>query len=249
MRRLLLAASVLSGVGATFIPDNQSIVVDGAGVAHTSAPLRIATSSGAILASDLAGVVNFSGANLTATIPNFPARSTVVVCNYDATALALSPSSPIKGYSSATLPGLNGGSASCLNLTSDGGQWWAMAIIPGGGGGGATTPPPTGDTLVLQMSEDYYLQDAQFNVYLDGVKLNTSGYLVNTAIRPGTQAFTFTGAWGPGTHTLGIEFLNDQYAGPGKDLNLYLDSATYDGVTHQGGLNFYDNGLQTITVP
>jgi Ca-dependent carbohydrate-binding module xylan-binding len=234
-----------------FIPDGQSLVVDASGVAHTNSPPRLATSSSAISTSDLAGFVAFSGTNLTATIPSMPSGSTVEICNYDATALALSPSQPIKGYASGSLPGLSNGLASCLNLVSMSGQWWATVAIPGA----VTTtqppptPPPASDTLVLQMSEDRWQTDAQFNVYMDGVRVNANP-LTTTAIHGhGSQAFTFTGGWGSGAHTLGVEFLNDAYGGPGQDINLYLDGASYDGVAASGGLVLYSNGVQTLVLP
>lgn len=256
MKKLAAAAFLMASVsmpalGATFTPDNQSIVVDASGVAHTNSPPRLATSSSTIAASDMAGFVAFSGTNLTATIPSMPAGSTVEICNYDATALTLSPAQSIKGYASATLPGLNNGLASCLNLVSLGGQWWATVAIPGAvTTTPPVTPPPTSDTLVLRMSEDRWQTDAQFNVYMDGAKINTAA-LVTTAIHgQGSQAFTFTGTWGSGAHTLGIEFLNDMYGGsPLQDLNLYLDGATYDGVAASGGVALYNGGVQTLVLP
>jgi Ca-dependent carbohydrate-binding module xylan-binding len=43
------------------------------------------------------------------------------------------------------------------------------------------------------------------------------------------------GDWGPGAHSVGVEFLNDAYAGPGADRNLHLDGLSYNGVPHAGG--------------
>jgi len=245
MKKLfLLGTLIICSAAVPFTPDNQSIVLDSNQVAHTGIPFRVVTTSTTIAASDLAGVVNFNGNNLTATIPRLPGISTVVVCNYNATPLNLSPAAPIKGYSASTLPGLNNGAASCLNLTSDGTQWWAMVFIPGG----ATAP--AGDTLVLQMSEDPWQGDAAFNVTLDGTRLNPIPLTVTAVHSQGaTQSFPFTGSWGPGPHTLGIEFLNDAFGGPGMDRNLYLNSATYDGVTVPGSLNLFSGGVQTLPIP
>jgi uncharacterized protein (TIGR01370 family) len=96
-------------------------------------------------------------------------------------------------------------------------------------------PPPVtigsgSDTLVLSLSEDAYLGDAQFTVAIDGVQL--AGTFTTTALHTfGTsQSFSFTGDWGIGAHTVTVRFLNDLYAGkPSLDRNLYVNGISYDG--------------------
>ncbi len=102
---------------------------------------------------------------------------------------------------------------------------------------GLTVPAPasvtTGsgsDTLVLSMSEDAYLGDAQFTVAVDGVQFG--GTFTTTALHAfGTsQTFTFMGDWGVGAHTVTVNLLNDAYGGtPATDRNLYVNAISYDG--------------------
>ncbi len=105
------------------------------------------------------------------------------------------------------------------------------AIGPVGGG------PPVSvgsgpDAIVLVVSEDYYLADAQFTVSVDGQKVG--GLLTTTAIRSQdqTQAFTLNGTFAPGPHTVAVDFTNDAYAGTAAtDRNLYVDTIAYGGTT------------------
>jgi uncharacterized protein (TIGR01370 family) len=104
---------------------------------------------------------------------------------------------------------------------------------------GLTVPAPASvtigngsDMLVLSMSEDAYLGDAQFTVAVDGVQL--AGTFTTTALHTfGTsQTFTFGGDWEVGAHTVTVRFLNDAYAGtPSLDRNLYVNGISYDGTT------------------
>ncbi len=116
----------------------------------------------------------------------------------------------------------------------------------------ATTTPT--DTLVLGLSEDAYQGDALFTVSVDGRQLG--GAQSVTALHSSGQSeyFTFTGAFGPGTHTVAVSFLNDAYGGSASaDRNLYIDSATLDGaITVINGSQLWDGAytfaLQTPTV-
>lgn len=66
-----------------------------------------------------------------------------------------------------------------------------------------------GDTLTLQMAEDQYNGDAQFNVAVDGKQVG--GTFTTTAIvsQGQQQAFNLHGDWGSGGHTVTVSFLND----------------------------------------
>ena len=45
-----------------------------------------------------------------------------------------------------------------------------------------------------------------------------------------TDQVTIFGDWGVGSHSVGVNFLNDAYGGTsGTDRNLYVDGITYDG--------------------
>lgn len=107
------------------------------------------------------------------------------------------------------------------------------------------------DTLTLHMSEDAYLGDAQFNVYVDGKQVG--GTLTTTTLHSSGQSQTFNlaGSWGPGGHTVGITFLNDAYgSSPSQDRNLYVNSVGIDGVTTTENYELGSNGganFSTVT--
>jgi len=104
-------------------------------------------------------------------------------------------------------------------------------------GGTAPPPPPTGtsigtgpDALVLRISEDAYLGDAQYTVRVDGVQLG--GVLTAQASHAAglSDLVTLRGDWGPGAHQVAVTFLNDAWGGSSAlDRNLYLDGASYNG--------------------
>jgi Ca-dependent carbohydrate-binding module xylan-binding/Family of unknown function (DUF6298) len=91
--------------------------------------------------------------------------------------------------------------------------------------------PTTGglDTLVLSLSEDAWQGDAQFTVTLDGRQLGGAGTV--TARHGSTpQAFTYTGSFGAGPHTVGVTFTNDAYGGSDQtDRNLYVQAIRLNG--------------------
>jgi hypothetical protein len=106
-----------------------------------------------------------------------------------------------------------------------------------------TTPAPVSvgsgaDTLVLNMAEDAYQGDAQFTVSVDGKQVG--GTQTTTALVDDgqSQEFDVHGDFGPGTHTVSVDFLNDKIDGfyPGTQLaidttdrNLYVMGASLDG--------------------
>ena len=106
---------------------------------------------------------------------------------------------------------------------------------------GTTILPPSfttgsgSDTLVLNMSEDAYLGDAQFTVAVDGVQLAGTFTTTVSHASGGSQRFNFMGDWGVGPHTVTVKFLNDAYGGtPATDRNLYVNGISYDGATGLG---------------
>jgi hypothetical protein len=86
------------------------------------------------------------------------------------------------------------------------------------------------DTLVLRISQDAYLGNAQYTVSVDGQKVG--GVFTASADHAAGQSDTLTlkGDWALGPHTVSVAFLNDRWDGTAAtDRNLYLDSATYNG--------------------
>ncbi|MBC7799406.1 MAG: matrixin family metalloprotease [Gemmatimonadaceae bacterium] len=94
------------------------------------------------------------------------------------------------------------------------------------------SPPPVTagpDRLIVYVSEDEFQGDAQFTVAIDGQQL---GGVRSVTARHGdgqSQAFEFTGAFGPGPHVVSVRFLNDAYAGRGLDRNLFVDGMEFNG--------------------
>ncbi len=114
---------------------------------NLASPDRTVTSTGneTILASDMAGQVNYNCSACTATIPAisstvFAAGATLVIVNTNATALAISSTPTINGYAPTSLPQYGG-----LALTSNGTSLDAVAL-GGGGGGGISTVTGGGNT-------------------------------------------------------------------------------------------------------
>ncbi len=106
-----------------------------------------------------------------------------------------------------------------------------------------TAPPAAGptvigsgpDQLVLKVSEDAYLGDANYTVSVDGTQVG--GTLTAHASHAAGQddLVTVQGDWAPGDHSVLVNFLNDRWDGtPQTDRNVYLDGATYNGTDVPG---------------
>jgi len=103
------------------------------------------------------------------------------------------------------------------------------------------------DTLVLYLSEDAYAGDAEFSVAVDGKALAAPQSATASHSKGQSQAFTFNGNFGPGSHTVGVAFVNDRWDGTdATDRNLYIDSATFDGNQGAGATPLYQNGTVTF---
>ncbi len=114
-------------------------------------------------------------------------------------------------------------------------------------------PPPPADTVVLNLSEDAYLGNAQFTVTIDGKQVG--GIQSVTALRSAGQGqnFTLTGNFGSGAHVVGVDFINNAYGGSATlDRNLYVNAISWDGVTTlehgaqlNGGMGVYNIATPT----
>jgi VCBS repeat-containing protein len=86
------------------------------------------------------------------------------------------------------------------------------------------------NSLVLDMAEEAYDGNAQFQVYVDGVAVG--GVQTVSAINGDgqVQQFFLSGDFGVGTHQVTVTFLNDAANpnGPG-DRNLYVKGIVFDG--------------------
>ena len=68
------------------------------------------------------------------------------------------------------------------------------------------------DTLVLGVSEDAYLGNAQFTVSVDGKQLGGTFTATTLHASGASQNFTFKGDFGSGQHAVAVKFLNDAWA-------------------------------------
>ena len=112
-------------------------------------------------------------------------------------------------------------------LMSTGSQTFSVtdstAIPPVVTGGGS-------DSLVVKVSEDYYLANAQFTVSVDGKQLGGTFTATTLHSSGNSQTFAFAGDFGSGQHTVSVNFLNDAWAGtPATDRNLYVNDIVYNG--------------------
>jgi len=118
--------------------------------------------------------------------------------------------------------------------------------------GGTTPPAPVGtgaDTLVLNLSEDAYQGDAQFQLTVDGKAVGPVQSVTALHGKGQSEAFTFKGDWS-GAHRFGVAFTNDAWGGSAEvDRNLYVGSGTFDGTAVQGAAALYGNGAVTFSTP
>ena len=71
----------------------------------------------------------------------------------------------------------------------------------------------------------------------------------------GNQAFTFSGNWGSGPHTIGVDYINNNVSPSGNDANIFVNSIQFDGnttteFTQSGSVQsgfFYQNGTMNFT--
>jgi Ca-dependent carbohydrate-binding module xylan-binding len=114
---------------------------------------------------------------------------------------------------------------------------------------GTTVIGSGSDTVALAMSEDAWNGDARFTVSVDGQQIGGVQTVVASRALGQSQEFDVRGNFGAGQHNVTVNFLNDAYGGtPATDRNLYLTSASYDGVAATGSLALFRNGPQSLVV-
>ncbi|MBV9653326.1 MAG: hypothetical protein JOZ42_02055 [Acetobacteraceae bacterium] len=137
------------------------------------------------------------------------------------------------------------------------GMFTASSGSSGGNQTGGSSPPSTGpvsigsgpDTLALSVSEDAWNGDAQFTVSVDGTRIGGTQTAKASHASGQDQTFNVLGSFGPGNHTVSVDFLNDAYGGTSAtDRNLYVDGATIDGANISGAsLSEYSQGSQSFS--
>ena len=123
---------------------------------------------------------------------------------------------------------------------------YAMPTLP--------VPPAIGtgpDTLILAVDEDYYLQDAQFTISVDGVQQGGVQTAQAVAASGETQQFVVHGGFAGTAPAITINFLNKLNGGASVDnLNLYVTGVSFDGTAlTASSLALTTGGPQTIVLP
>ncbi len=120
----------------------------------------------------------------------------------------------------------------------------------GGAAPAPVTPSGGASTLVVRLSEDAWQGDAQAWISVDGERIGTMQTI--TALRSSgqTQNVVLKGDWGPGPHSVGVQFLNDAYGGtPSTDRNLHVEAVSMNGVTSgDAPQHLYSAGLRSFGV-
>jgi beta-glucanase (GH16 family) len=91
------------------------------------------------------------------------------------------------------------------------------------------------DDLALSVAETAFGGNAQFTIAVDGKQVGGVQTATASNRAGSSQAFNVEGSFGPGQHTVSVNFLNDLYEGsPSLDRNLYVTGASIDGAAING---------------
>jgi hypothetical protein len=91
------------------------------------------------------------------------------------------------------------------------------------------------DTLIVKVSEDAWNGDAQFTIDLDGVQIVGPTSVQASHSAGQLEELAFAGDFGPGPHTVAINFINDAWGGTvDTDRNLYVTGITFDNNNYAG---------------
>ncbi|MBS0640236.1 MAG: hypothetical protein JSS43_10210, partial [Proteobacteria bacterium] len=116
-------------------------------------------------------------------------------------------------------------------------------------GGNTTVGAAPYDTLTLHLSQDAYSGNAQFVLTIDGKTISTPQDVTALHSAGAWQDVSFSGNFGAGTHTVGVQFTNDAYGGSGNDRNLYVNGVDCNGTHYGSGVtSLYSNGTATFTI-
>jgi hypothetical protein len=93
------------------------------------------------------------------------------------------------------------------------------------------------DTLTLHLSENPWEGNAKFTLTIDGKTITTSQSITALHSAGASEAFTFAGNFGTGTHTVGVNFINGASGGTAsEDRTLYVNSISVNGTNYGSGV-------------
>jgi hypothetical protein len=107
----------------------------------------------------------------------------------------------------------------------------------------------TPSLMILNVAQDSYNADAQFNVAIDGNQVGSTQTATALNANGDSNAVTLAAALTSGWHDLAISFLNDSWGGTAAtDSNLYLKDASINGTQIQSSsLALYSDGTQHVS--
>jgi hypothetical protein len=116
-------------------------------------------------------------------------------------------------------------------------------------GGSTATATAPADSLTLNLSEQAYQGNAEFELFIDGKQVSSPQVVSALNEASATQAFSFTGNLGAGKHTIGIDYLNADNGGSAGQRDLYINGIALNGATVFSGSKLESsNGMTTFTV-
>ncbi|HVW82570.1 MAG TPA: LamG-like jellyroll fold domain-containing protein [Candidatus Paceibacterota bacterium] len=133
---------------------------------------------------------------------------------------------------SQTFNGITSPQTYTLTCTGAGGQASGSATV--------TIKAAAQDTFSFHVSGDY---SPQFKVYVNGAQVGGIQTVTANHAQDQWKDVSYTGSY-PDAQTVDIQFINDGYTKDGHDINLYVQSLTYDGVVYpaEGGMfNKFDS--------
>jgi hypothetical protein len=117
-------------------------------------------------------------------------------------------------------------------------------------GGSVAAASGPADTVTVHLSEDAYNGNAQFQLLVDGKAVTTPQQVVASHAAGAWEDLTFSGNFGAGNHTIGVQFTNDAYGGTAStDRNLYVNGVDVNGTHYGSGVSaLYSNGTATFAI-
>ncbi|PTM75860.1 putative xylan-binding protein with Ca-dependent carbohydrate-binding module, partial [Cereibacter johrii] len=110
----------------------------------------------------------------------------------------------------------------------------------------APTDATAPDTLSVRVSGDAWQGDPAFALLVNGVMVAPSTVVTADRAAGEWQTLTFTGDWDlDGSDQVSVRFLEDSYAGPGRDRNLYVDEVRLNGEVNGADRTFLQTGTET----
>ncbi|MCE6949453.1 hypothetical protein LAZ29_00525, partial [Cereibacter sphaeroides] len=117
-----------------------------------------------------------------------------------------------------------------------------FVLVRSGTPAGGTAP----DTVSVRVSGDAWEGDPAFALLVNGVTVAPSTIVTADRAAGEWQTLTFTGDWDlDGSDQVGVRFLEDRYAGPGRDRNLYVDEVRLNGEVNGADRTFFQAGTET----